>query len=108
MIHSSILRVVWDDSEEYEAGGFRLRRVFETPAKVFTDPETQSWFTVSGTEDLNFCNKLIEKGYLAKAGWPEYQRKKYPFLIDTSVFCKHIDFDGIQYPSRGEEAYFKK
>jgi hypothetical protein len=108
MIHSSILRVVWDDSEEYEAGGFRLRRAFETPAKVFTDPETQSWFTVSGTEDLNFCNKLIEKDYLAKAGWPEYQKKKYPFLIDTSVFCKHIDFDGIQYPSRGEEAYFKR
>jgi len=24
-------------------------------------------------------------------------------MIDTGLFCRHIDFSGVQFPSRGEE-----
>jgi hypothetical protein len=106
IIHRSILKVVWDDSEEYMIGNEKLRKVFETPQKAWFDAQKGQWFTQTGTEDLNFSWKVIEKGYLKKAGWPEYQKKKYPFLIDTSLFCRHIDQNGIQYPSIGEEKYF--
>lgn len=108
VIHRSILKVVWDDSEEYSIGNDKLRRVFETPQKAWLDHQKGQWFTQTGTEDLNFSWKLIEKGYFKKAGWPEYQKKKYPFLVDTSLFCRHIDQNGIQYPAMGEEKYFLK
>jgi hypothetical protein len=103
MIHSSILKVMWEDAEYYEAGDFKLKRVFSTPAKVVFDPETLSWYTNSGTEDFDWCNRVIENNVLKRAGWKE---KEFPFLLDTNIFCRHIDFDGVQYPSRGEEQYF--
>jgi hypothetical protein len=40
----------------------------------------------------------MEGGYFKKAGWHDFEGKKYPFLIDTNIFCKHIDPDGTQYP----------
>lgn len=107
VIHRSIIKAVWDDSEEYALGNEKFRRVFETPQKAWMDPQ-KGWMTQTGTEDLNFCWKLIEKGYLKKAGWPEYQSRKFPFLVDTSLFCKHIDQNGTQYPARGEEQYFMR
>jgi len=107
LIHSSLLKVMWDDAEEYEYMGRKIRRVFETPARTWYDPESMNWYTSRGTEDLNWCTKVMDGGYLKKAGWPEIQRKKYPFLLDTGIFCRHIDFSGNQYPSRGEELKFK-
>jgi len=108
IIHSSILKVMWEESEEYDVGGIKLKRVFESPAKVWYDPEKLAWGGATGTEDLAWCTRIMEENILKKAGWPKYQRKKYPFLIDTSIFCRHIDWDGIQYPSRGEELQFIK
>ncbi len=108
MIHSSILKVLYDESEEYEVMGQKTRRVFETPARSYFDPETKSWFNSVGTEDLAFCTRIMKENIFRKAGWPKYQRKKYPFLIDTSVFGTHIAPNGVQYPSMGEQLEFVK
>ena len=109
VIHRSILEVMWKDSEEYALGNItKIRRVFNTPGKVWCDPATMTWNKVSGTEDLDWCWRIIEGGYFTKAGWPEYQKKKYPFLVDTSIFCRHITENGTVYPSKGEELRFAK
>ncbi|RLC80963.1 MAG: hypothetical protein DRJ03_20735 [Chloroflexi bacterium] len=108
LIHASILKVLYDESEEYVVKGHKVRRIYETPARSYFDPETQSWFNSVGTEDLAFCTRVMKDNIFKKAGWPKFQRKKYPFLIDTSIFCKHIDNNGIQYPANGEEQEFIK
>jgi hypothetical protein len=38
-------------------------------------------------------DKLFEK-----AGWPKFQKMKYPYLVDTSIFVKHIDQNGQMWP----------
>ena len=83
-------------------------RVFETPIRMWEDPQTQSWQTSIGTEDLAWCDKVVKDGIFAKAGWPEYQKKTYPFLVDTNIFCGHIDPSGTRYPSQGEEKFFAR
>ena len=108
VIHSSIFKALWDESEEYKLGNQIVRRVFDSPRKAWEDPESHAWMTRTGTEDLDFCWKVIEKGIFKKAGWPEYQKKKYPILCDTSIFCRHITDDGTMYPSRGEDQYFRR
>lgn len=109
LIHVSILKVLYENSESYSLYGRTVRRIFETPAKVYFDPETLSWNSQVGTEDLAFLSRVIEEDVLTKAGWPKLAKKKYPFLVDTSLFCKHIDWNGVQYPARGEEqAYLKE
>lgn len=106
LIHVSLLRAVWEDSEIYQLRGTEARRVFESPAKQWYDPEKGGWHTTSGTEDLFFLSRIISGDYLSKAGWSKYSKKKYPFLVDTSIFCTHIDWSGVQYPARGEQNAF--
>jgi hypothetical protein len=106
LIHSSILKVLYAESEEYGVKGRMVKRIFETPRRVWWDPEKNSWFTAVGTEDLEFCTRIMTDGIFKKAGWPKYQRKKFPFMVDTSLFCKHIDFDGNQYPMRDEHLQY--
>ena len=36
--------------------------------------------------------------YLRKAGWADFADRQYPFLIDTDLFCWHINPDGTKYP----------
>lgn len=99
LIHSSLLKVMWDDAEEYMAGGnAKVRRVFDTPNGVYHNPQTGSVNTFSATEDIAWCNRVMAGGYLKKAGWTKIHKKKYPFLIDTGILCKHITMDGIAYP----------
>ena len=106
VIHRSIMEIAYKESEEYEIGVSKLRKVFDTPSNNKFDAETQTWQTAGGTEDLTFYNRLIEDKILLKAGWPNLQRRKYPFLCDTKIFCRHIDWNGVQYPSMGEEKQF--
>ena len=108
MIHRSMLELIYKDSEEYKIGDTKLRRVFETPSDTYFDAEKNAWITVGGTEDLTFYAKLHDEGYYKKAGWNKFQEKKYPLLCDTSIFCRHIDWNGTQYPSLGEEKVFTK
>jgi hypothetical protein len=65
---------------------------------MWFDPETGNYNSLSGTTDLEWCTRVIEGGYLAKAGWKAIAKKKYPFLVDTTLFCKHINPDGEQFP----------
>ena len=102
LIHGSILRKMWEDSEEYHLFGKDLRRVFETPRKVRFDPETKQYGKEIGTSDLYWCDRVMDGGYLKKAGWSKFAKKKDPFLVDTSIFCQHIDLNtGKQYPREG-------
>lgn len=99
LIHGSILREMWQDAPEYELHGDTVRRVFNTPTFQWYDTENQlDMATMSGTSDLHWCSAVIDGGYFKKAGWPKYQRKKYPFVVDTNIFCRHINPDGEQFP----------
>lgn len=107
LIHGSILREMWKESAEYKvANGEVTRRVFDTPRKMWLDPQSDQFNTISGTSDLEWCTRIMEGKYFEKAGWTEYQSKKYPFLMDTTIFCRHIDESGIQYPTEVEYARF--
>ncbi len=107
-IHRSILELAFKESEEYNLGPTKVRKVFETPTKTFYDAEKQTWSTSGGTEDLVFYNRLVKDKILERAGWGKFQRKKYPFLCDTKLFCRHIGWDGVQYPAHGEEKQFQR
>jgi hypothetical protein len=108
VIHRSIMQAIYAESPEYNIGSDRVRKVFETPGNQAYDAEKAAWITTGGTEDLTFYQRLKTDGLLKKAGWPKYQKMQYPYLCDTSIFCKHIDWNGIQYPSAGEEKAFMK
>lgn len=99
LIHRSLLEAMWKDAPEYVIPGAGvIRRVFDTPAGVFNDPETGIPHGFSGTEDLAWCNRIIAGNYLKKAGFPKLQREKYPFMCDTGMFCHHITEAGQRYP----------
>jgi hypothetical protein len=98
LIHMSIIKEMWPDCEPYVVRGRPTRRMFRFPRDMWHDPETGNWRTIMGTSDLDWCSRIMEGGYLKKAGWPNHQRRKYPFLIDTSIKCYHIDKQGELYP----------
>lgn len=107
MIHSSILKEMAKISPTYEVRpGMVVSKVFETPSRVWFDPEVRNWYTATGTEDMEFCSQVMANDIFRKAGWEKFARKKYPFLIDTTLFCWHIDEAGIKYPAYGEEQEF--
>lgn len=99
LIHGSIIKELWKTAEPYQIGNTTTRRVFKHPEEVHLDPNSNDFYLSQGTTDLNFCNELIANKIFEKAGWPEFQKKKYPFLVDTSIFVKHIDHDGVQWPT---------
>ncbi len=108
VIHRSLLEAMWKEEPEYRIGDQTAHKVFETPAKMWIDPVNQQWQTARGTEDLDWCNRVVKNEIFKKAGWKKYQNMKYPFMIDTNIFCKHITPDGTMYPSAGEEQYFMR
>lgn len=108
MIHRSMLEHIYKDSAEYQIGTLKIKKVFQTPTNTFFDAEKNAWMNTGGTEDLDFYHRLKDGGYYKKGGWSKYQDKQYPILCDTSVFCRHIDWNGVQYPSMGEELEFTK
>lgn len=100
LVHAGLLRVLWEESPEYTVNGILTRRVFDDPRKMWYDEATGSFNTIAGTSDLEWCTRIMKDKIFEKAGWVEFQKKKYPFLIDTSIFCRHVDLNsGIQYPS---------
>lgn len=97
LLNCKLLKAIWDDSEEYRAhDGQITRRVFESPTKTWFSEEKGAQETLVGTSDLDFCKRIIKGGYLKD--WPKVAKKKYPFLVDTNIYCRHIDADGTQYP----------
>lgn len=106
LIHVSILKALYEESERYFCGPTAVRRIYESPAKQWFNPETMGWQSSTGTEDLFFLSRIMENKIFEKAGWPEYEGRDFPFLVDTTLYCRHIDFNGVQYPSRGEDHLF--
>lgn len=106
LIHCGILREMWQDAEEYQVGNAFTRRVFETPRKMWPDPELQQFATMVGTSDLDWCSRVIEGDYLRRAGWGNFvddlEDSRYPFLVDTNIFCEHINIDGRRFPTPQE------
>jgi hypothetical protein len=99
LIHGSILRLMHKESEEYLAINRRVRRVFETPRKVWFDPEECRYGAAIGTSDLYWCDRVVKEKVLERAGWKKIAKEKYQFLVDTSLMCRHIDLtSGSQYP----------
>lgn len=97
LIHMSILKLMYADAELYTVKERKVRRVFITPRK-FELFEGGDVSTVTGTSDLDWCTRVMEGDYFAKAGWPEFAEKRYPFLVDTNIFCMHINPNGEQFP----------
>jgi len=99
LLNVKVLKAMWEDAPTYLAGGNQqVRMVFDTPAFTWTDPESGGTRGFAGTEDLSFYDRMFQGNYLAKAGFPKIAKKKYPILVDTSLFCYHITQDGIKYP----------
>jgi hypothetical protein len=103
LIHYSILKAVWERSPEYfvkkhNAPAQVTRRVFNTPRDVFHDPATNNYSTYEGTSDLEWCTRLMKEDIFKIAGWDKYQEMKYPFLVDTNLFCTHINPNGERFP----------
>ena len=109
LIHGSIIRALWNESEEYMVGDIATRKVFELPNFNVgnfgfdnMDSTEEARFAYSrGTTDLNFCKRIMKDNIFIKAGWPAFQKKKYPYLVDTNIFVRHIDEAGRQYPLGG-------
>ena len=100
LIHGSIIRALWDISPEYVVNGVITRRVFDNTSEGYIDPVTNGWMSTSGTTDLAFCKKLQTHKIFDAAGWPEFQEKEFPLLVDTTIFVKHIDrSSGVVYPT---------
>jgi len=98
LVHSTLIQWLWNHSEEYQLpDGQTVSRVFETPRKTKFNPATWTFDNMSGTQDLYWCDRLMQEDVFKKCGWSV--PKKYPFLVDTSIFCKHIDRGtGKHYP----------
>jgi hypothetical protein len=99
MIHHSILKVMWEESEEYTVGGQTMRRVFDSPLKSWIDPDSGMVSTASGTSDLAWCMRIINENVFKKAGWNDYDGVEFPFVVDTNIRCWHITPDGETFPS---------
>lgn len=103
LIHVPLLKAMYEESEEYLVGSTIVRRVFETPAKVLQNPETMSTHMLVGTEDLAWCTRVMTENFLEKSGWKKHQKMEFPFLMDTNIFCRHVDMNGVQYPLHWQE-----
>lgn len=98
LVHMSIIKQLWEESPEYKVNDQLTRRVFQCPEKYWTDPETGATHVGMGTSDLEFCERVIRDRIFEKAGWPEYQEKEFPYLVDTNLFVRHITADGVMFP----------
>ncbi len=93
LLHRSILEA-WNrepDVPTYTLPGYPwpIKKIFESPAKVWI--EAGGTHVASGTSDLYWSGQTIKRELLAKAGWPAYQKKEFPYVIDTSLVFKHVD-----------------
>lgn len=109
LVHMSIIRAMWEESEPYMIGNQETRRVFETPAKAWYDPESAQFNTQSGTSDLAWCERVMKERFFEKAGWHKYQDMVWPFLVDTRIACEHINntLTGEKFPPGGVHDYWR-
>ena len=106
--HAGLIKAAWKESPEYMVGPLVTRRVFVQPQRVVFNQEKNGFESTGGTTDLEWCRRIMEDGLFAKAGFPDYKDLKYPFLVDTNIFVKHIDDRGRQYPLEVPKQYIKE
>lgn len=102
---AAFIKEAWKTSPEYMVGNVQTRRVFDQPAKIWYDPINGGMASKFGTTDLAWCNRIMDEGLFEKCGWPEYQKMKYPFLVDTNIFVRHIDANGRIFPLKIPEQF---
>ena len=102
--HAGLVKEAWKNSPEYTIGNEVVRRVFEQPNRINWNNEKGGYEAVKGTTDLAWCKRIMEEKLFGKAGFPQYDKKQYPFLVDTNIFVKHIDQNGRQYPLQDPKA----
>lgn len=109
LVHRSIIELMSTESEPYKTlGGQVVPKVFETPSEMRQAPDTGQWQRRQGTSDLAWCRRIINEKVFARAGWKRIGNKKWPFLLDTRIYCSHIDLStGRQYPSEDVLRYFR-
>jgi hypothetical protein len=107
LIHGSIIQAMWKESPEYVVNGQVTRKVFETPNGLSVDPVSGSYFASMGTQDLQWCQRVIKEKFLEKSGWKKFQNKEFPFLVDTNIRIGHIDTDGRMFPLRMPKKFIK-
>lgn len=111
LIHRSILEICWNEAKEYMIGSQAVRRVFDTPRKQWVSPDSDEFHMTTGTSDLDWCTQIMEGDVIRRAGWHDYweglEDERWPFLVDTRLFCKHIEMDGRQFPTEPEIVYWK-
>ena len=98
LVHMGIMREMWKDAEDYEINGRQLKRIFDTPRRTWFDEKSGQFNTSTGTSDLDWCTRVIKGDYLRKADWADFADKAYPMLVDTNLFCWHINIDGQKFP----------
>lgn len=109
LIHGSILKWLWDNSPDYYLpDGKKIRQVFKFPRDTWYDPEKDRYFSNMGTSDLYVCDRIMKEKVFEKTGWTKIAKKKYPFLVDTNIFCAHIDTYGVQFPQGAQEVLWPK
>lgn len=94
LLHRSVLEA-WarePDVETYQLAGypFPLKKIFQQPSRVWIG-EDGGTHVSAGTSDLWWSEETIKRGILAKAGWPQYQRRQHPFVVDTALRFGHVD-----------------
>ena len=106
LIHGSIIKALWDESPEYIVNGQVTRRVFSIPNESYIDPVTGGLINSTGTSDLAWCKRMKDAKIFEKAGWPEFQKKEFPMLVDTNIFVHHVDrTDGTMFPRALPKAF---
>lgn len=100
LIHRSILEIMHSEAKTYTIPNTneKIKEVFITPRDMWFDELTGQWNATTGTSDLDWCTKIIQNNIMKKGGWEKHAKMKYPFLVDTNIYCKQIDEDGITYP----------
>jgi len=98
LIHCGILRSMWAEAPEYRVADKITRRIFDTPRFSWVSDDGPEYYNSQGTSDLEWCTQIMKEGHFEKAGWGEYQDKEWPFLVDTSITCTHINMDGSKFP----------
>jgi len=96
--NAGLIKAAWETSKEIVVNGVHTREVFKQPNSIWFDNESGGMVAKGGTTDLEWCTRIMEEGLLEKAGYPKYQKMKYPFLVDTNIFVRHIDPNGTMWP----------
>lgn len=99
LIHRDMLQYIAEKSPRIRLPDrTEVRKVFDTPRQTWCDPETGQWVRQVGTEDLYFLKRIVTEGALKQPRWKHLVKEKYPFIIDTNMFCWHIQMNGQVYP----------